>query len=575
MPHLPYRELPDADPGVPPLSAPSRYLGWLARRQRGLLSANAIFGIGWMVSQALVWAAVGHAIDAGIVHHDPRALGAWVAIVMALGLIQALCGSLRHQLAVTNWMHAAFRTSHLIGRHITASGDALTDEVPAGDIVNTVMADAMRVGGTFDSLARFLGSIVSWLVVSAILLGTSRQLGLVVLVGVPVLTMITVPLMRPLHRAQAAQRESAGRLAAMASDTVTGLRILRGIGGEDVFFENYQRQNDLVRSSGVTIATPQAGLESGQVLLPAVLTVIVTFLGAHDVLQGRLQPGQLVSFFGYTTFLTTPLRTAIEYFISVTRAYVGATKVLRILRIDSPVLDISPPRAWPADFSVIRDERSGAEVRRGTTVGFVSADSALVVPVIDRLGRFTADTEGVVVDSTPLGEISVSDVRRHLVVSEIEPRLFSGTLREELAGRRTLDDGALIDALYAASAEDVLEILDGGLDALVEERGRSLSGGQRQRVALARILATEVDVAMLVEPTSAIDAHSEQRIADRVAHARRGLTTVIVTSSPLLLETTDEVLVFDESRVVERGTHRELLDRSARYRRIVLRVEEP
>ena len=437
------------------------------------------------------------------------------------------------------------------------------------------MADAMRVGGTFDSLARFLGSIVSWLVVSAILLGTSRQLGLVVLVGVPVLTMITVPLMRPLHRAQAAQRESAGRLAAMASDTVTGLRILRGIGGEDVFFENYQRQNDLVRSSGVTIATPQAGLESGQVLLPAVLTVIVTFLGAHDVLQGRLQPGQLVSFFGYTTFLTTPLRTAIEYFISVTRAYVGATKVLRILRIDSPVLDISPPRAWPADFSVIRDERSGAEVRRGTTVGFVSADSALVVPVIDRLGRFTADTEGVVVDSTPLGEISVSDVRRHLVVSEIEPRLFSGTLREELAGRRTLDDGALIDALYAASAEDVLEILDGGLDALVEERGRSLSGGQRQRVALARILATEVDVAMLVEPTSAIDAHSEQRIADRVAHARRGLTTVIVTSSPLLLETTDEVLVFDESRVVERGTHRELLDRSARYRRIVLRVEEP
>jgi ABC-type bacteriocin/lantibiotic exporter with double-glycine peptidase domain len=574
MPHLPYRELPDAEPGSPPTHSPGRYLAWLARQQSGLLSLNAFFGVGWMVSQALVWAAVGEAIDAGVVHHDPRALLAWVAIVMGLGVVQALCGSLRHQLAVTNWMHAAFRTSHVIGRHITATGDALTDEIPAGDIVNTVMADAMRVGGTFDSSARFAGSIVSWLVVTFILLATSTQLGLIVLIGVPVLTCLTVPLMRPLHRAQAAQREAAGRLAAQASDTVTGLRILRGVGGEDVFYANYQRQNELVRRTGVRIATPQAGLESGQVLLPAVLTVVVTFLGAHDVMNGQLQAGQLVSFFGYTTFLTTPLRTAIEYVISVTRAYVGASKVLRIVRVGPTVRDTSEPRDWPAHVAELADARSGVTLRRSRVVGLVSADSADVVPLVDRLGRFRADALGVTLNDIPLEEYSLRDIRRHVVVSEIEPRLFSGRLRDELSPRGEHDDAAIAAALHAASATDVLALLEGGLEARVEERGRSFSGGQRQRLVLARALLTHADVLIMVEPTSAVDAHTEERIAARLRAFREGHCTALVTTSPLLLETTDEVYVLHEGHVIAHGTHHDLVASSTPYRHIVLRTEE-
>jgi ABC-type multidrug transport system fused ATPase/permease subunit len=437
------------------------------------------------------------------------------------------------------------------------------------------MADAMRVGGTFDSSARFVGSVVSWLVVTVIVLGTSVQLGLIVLLGVPVLTCLTIPLMRPLHRAQAAQREAAGRLAALASDTVTGLRILRGVGGEDVFYNNYQRQNELVRQSGVTIATPQAGLESGQVLLPAALTVIVTFLGAHEVMNGHLRPGQLVSFFGYTTFLTTPLRTAIEYVISVTRAYVGAGKVLRILRVAPKVRDTDHPLAWPAHFDELRDARSGVTLRRGILTGLVSADSASVVPIVERLGRFHADTHGVTLDDTPLDAFALADTRRHVVVSEIEPRLFSGRLRDELTTHSAPDAEAIEASLHAASASDLLELLEGGLEARVEEGGRSFSGGQRQRLILARALLTRADFLILVEPTSAVDAHTEQRIAERLREARDGRGTALVTTSPLLLERTDEVYLFHGSHVVARGTHRDLLANSAHYRRIVLRTDEP
>ncbi len=574
MPHLPYSELPVSSPGTPPTSSPPRYLAWLAGRQRGILTLNAIFGIGWMVCQALVWAAVGDAIDRGIANHSPHELLVWVLIVMALGATQALFGSLRHQLAVTNWMQAAFRTTQLIGRHITTTTTALTDEIPAGDIVNTVMADAMRVGGAYDSLARFLGSIVAWLVVSFILLSTSVQLGLIVMIGVPALMALTVPLMKPLHRAQASQREASGRLAAQASDTVTGLRILRGVGGEDVFLDNYKRQNDLVRRTGFRIATPSAGLDSGQIFLPAILTVVVTFLGAQDVMHHTLQAGQLVSFFGYTTFLTTPLRTAIEYIMQVTRAYVGGNKVLRILRTSPTVADAGQTQPWPATFEEIVDPISGVSIPRGRIVGLVSAQTSDVMGMVDRVGRFTADGGGARIDQTPVEAIALADIREHVVVSEVEPRLFSGPLRDELTPRGDVADEGILVALDAASATDLLVQLENGLDTWVEERGRSFSGGQRQRLSLTRAFLTNADVLILIEPTSAVDTHTEHRIARRLRTTREGRTTVIATSSPLLLEETDLVYLIADGIVIASGSHAELLATTPAYQRIVLRSDD-
>ena len=573
MLHLPYRELPVGDPGAPDTGSPLRYLAWLARHQRWLLSLNALFGIGWMVSQALVWAAVGAAIDHGIQPHNDAELFKWVAVVVALGLFQAFCGALRHQLAVTNWMSATYRTIQLIGRHIATTGPALTDEIPAGDVVNTVAADAMRIGGSYDSFARFSGAVVAWIVVSFILLSTSVQLGLIVLLGVPILGSLTVPLMKPLHATQAAQREAAGRLAALGSDTVAGLRILRGVGGEEVFLENYRHQSQKVRVAGTRIAAPQAGLESGQVLLPAILTGVVTFLGARDVMNGSLQPGQLVAFFGYSSFLTTPLRTAIDYVIMSTRAYVGAGKVLRILRIQPIVTDPENPVAWPARLSRLEDQRSGVVVERGQLVALVTDTPDHAAILVDRLGRFVPDTDDVLVNGVAISSFALADVRSHVIVSEIEPRLFSGELRYELMPHGLVDDERILEVLQATSSLDVLDALEDGLSTTVEERGRGFSGGQRQRLSLARAILTNADVLILVDPTSAVDTHTEGRIAARLREVRGEHTTLVATSSPLLLEKMDVVFVVLDGQVTEHGTHRELVARSSTYRQIVLRED--
>ena len=573
MLHLPYRELPVADPGTPDTRSPARYLIWIARQQTWLLILNALFGIGWMVSQALVWTAVGGAIDHGIVQHSTSGLMLWVGIALALGLFGALCGALRHQLAVTNWMNAAYRTVQVIGQHISHTGTALTDEIPAGDIVNTVASDAMRIGGAYDVFARFMGAIVSWVVVSIILLTTSLQLGLIVLLGVPILASMTTPLMRPLHTTQAAQREAAGRLAALGSDTVAGLRILRGVGGEDVFLNNYRSQSALVRTAGNRIATPQAGLESGQVLLPAILTAVVTYLGARDVMDGSLQPGQLVAFFGYATFLTTPLRTAIEYVIATTRAYVGAGRVLRILRVQPTISDCAQPTPWPTRVEMLEDDQTGMRVEAGQLVAIVTETPAEASVLCDRLGRFSSDAAGVRVNGVEIANYALADVRTNVVVSEIEPRLFSGSLRHELLPHGDPLDRPILEVLESTSSLDILDALEDGLDTLVEERGRSFSGGQRQRLSLARAILTGAEVLILVEPTSAVDAHTEGRIAARLRSVRSGAMTVVATTSPLMLERMDTVFVVGGGRVIEHGTHHELAERSASYRRIVLREE--
>ena len=571
--HLPYRELPVGDPGIPETRSPLRYLVWLARHQRWLLTLNALFGIGWMVSQALVWAAVGAAIDHGVENHDSGSLFKWVAVVVALGFLQAVCGALRHQLAVMNWMNATYRTIQVIGRHVAKTGPALTDEIPAGDVVNTVAADAMRIGGSYDSFARFMGAIVAWIVVSFILLATSLQLGLIVLLGVPILGSLTVPLMKPLHRTQAAQREAAGRLAALGADTVAGLRILRGVGGEEVFLNNYRAQSQLVRVAGTRIAAPQAGLESGQVLLPAVLTGLVTFLGARDVMNGTLQPGQLVAFFGYSSFLTTPLRTAIEYIIQSTRAYVGAGKVLRILRVQPIVTEPESPVAWPLRLVRLEDRRSGVFVERGQLAAYVTDTPDEATLIADRLGRFVADTDDVFINGVAIGSFSLDDLRAHVIVSEIEPRLFSGELRYELMPHGIVDDEAIFRVLQATSSLDVLDALEDGLSTTVEERGRGFSGGQRQRLSLARAILSNADVLIMVEPTSAVDTHTEGRIAARLREVRGDRTTLVATTSPLLLEKMDVVFVVQNGLVVESGTHAQLVAGSSRYRQTVLRED--
>jgi ABC-type multidrug transport system fused ATPase/permease subunit len=455
--------------------------------------------------------------------------------------------------------------------------------MPTGEVVATVASDSMRLGGLYDVSARFAGAIVSYIVVAVILLSKSRPLGLVVLIGVPFLVSTLSLILRPLQRRQAEQREQSGKLTTLGADTVAGLRVLRGIGGEQQFLRRYQEQSQRVRAAGVQVAGVQAGLDAAQVLLPGVFVVLVTWLGAQFALEGTITPGDLVQFYGYAAFLVMPLRTATEFADRATRAHIAARKIIRVLstqpdttdtRGTGSVQDAGPDDiAEPARGAPLTDPSSNVTITAGRMTAIVSAHPEESRALADRLGRFGPTSTQVHLDGVAIADLPLAMVRRRIVVSEIDPRLFTGSLREELDPHGIHDDATILRALMVASGEDVMEALPRGLDSDVEERGRSFSGGQRQRLALTRALLTNAETLVLVEPTSAVDTHTEARIAVRLAGARAGRTTVVMTASPLLLDQADAVILLSDGVATARGTHKELMADSPAYKDTVVRGE--
>jgi ABC-type multidrug transport system fused ATPase/permease subunit len=574
--HLPWadvRALPLTDPGTPDLRSAGRYLWWVAKGQRRSLLGGIAFGVLWMSGQAVVPALIGHAID-GLTQRNTAALVEWSAWLLAVGLVQAGAGVARHRFAVGNWLVATFRTQQLVSRTAARLGASLPAQVGTGDVVSVTAADVFRVGGAYDVSARAAGAVVSFLVVAVILLRGSVFLGLVVLLGVPLLTLVVAPLLRPLKARQSDQRRLVGELTTLGADTVAGLRVLRGIGGEETFLDRFRASSQRVRMAGVRVAKVQALLDAAQVLLPGIFIVAVTWLGARLAVEGDLTVGQLVAFYGYAAFLVTPLRTATEAADKVTTALVSAARVVAVLRLEPLLAEPASPApepGWPAD---VVDPTSGLVVPAGRLVGVAAAVPEDAAELADRLGRYADAAEQVTLGGVPLGDLPLDTVRRLVLVSDKDPRLFTGTMRGELDPHGcTADDDDLLAAVRTADAQDVLDALPDGLDSEVEERGRSLSGGQRQRLVLARALIADARVLVLDEPTSAVDAHTEARIAQALHAAREGRSTVVMTTSPLMLEQCEEVAFLDGGTVVDVGRHRALLHGNPLYRAVVTRGE--
>ncbi len=565
------RRLPLDHPGVADHRSPGRFLAWLVRQQARTLAVGIVLGIVWMLCQAVMPAVIGLAIDRGVTAKDPGALLRWTGLMLGIGLLQAVAGIMRHRFAVTNWLTAAYTVVQLVTRTTVTLGATLPKRVATGEVVAIGTNDLSHIGNALDVTARAAGAVVSFGVVAFLLLRTSVLLGVVVLVGVPLLLLLLAPLLKPLQRRTLAQREMMGDLSNLATDIVGGLRVLRGIGGEQVFHDRYVRESQRVRSAGIQVGRLQSVLDAAQVALPGVFVVLVVWLGARLAVRGTISVGELVAFYGYAAFLMIPLRTATEAMNKWIRAFVSARRICRVLALRPELTDPELPSQGPPVGSDLVDVTSGVRIRAGLLTALVCDRPEETALVADRLGRYV---EGDVRwGEVPLEQLPRALVRDRIVVSDTSSTLFSGVLRDQLDVRGR-GDAAVASALWAASADDVLESVPDGLDSVVAERGRSFSGGQRQRLVLARALAADPEVLVLVEPTSAVDAHTEARIADRLHAHRQGRTTVVTTTSPLVLDRADQVVLLVGGRVEAVGAHRDLLREVAAYRAVVTREEE-
>ncbi|MFC9972663.1 ABC transporter transmembrane domain-containing protein [Spirillospora sp. NPDC127200] len=554
------KSLPVKDPGTPDHRSPASYLRWLVRVNAPTVAGAAGLGVVWMLAQALMPAVIGRAIDQGLAAEDSGALALWTGALLGLAVVQAAAGVLRHRLSVFNWLASAYRTVQVVTRQATRLGATLPKRLSAGEVVSVGISDVAHLGDAVDILGRGSGAVAAIVAVATILLVASPQLGLVVLVGVPLILLLAAPLLRPYRRREDEHRELVGRLNTHATDLVAGLRVLRGIGGEALFAERYRSESQRVRRAGVAVAAAESRLNGAEVLLPGLLVALVTWMGARFAADGEISVGQLVAFYGYAVFLIHPLKTLGEAAGKLTKGHVAAGRVVALLDIDPELPATGTAR--PPGLAELADAASGLVVRPGVLTAVAAADPRDAQAIADRLGRY-ADGE-VTYGGVPLREIA--DLRDRVLVAVNEDRLFSGPLTASLS---TTGRGDLRTALETADAQDIVAAV--GADAHVAEAGREFSGGQQQRLRLARALAADPEVLVLVEPTSAVDAHTEARIADRLRTARPGRTTLVCTTSPLLLDRADHVVYVENGEVVAEGAHRELLAAAPRYAAVVTR----
>ncbi len=609
-----FHPLPGETPTSPPdLRSPAGFLRWQLRQQTSVIAGATLVGVLWQLPLTVGPWLVGRAVDQGMLAGSVPATLQWSALLLLVTLVGAGFGIAMHTLVVRSWLIALYGTTLMVTRKAVQLGHVLPRRTPTGEVLSVAASDADEFGGLTEITARGLSQLVAYLTVATIVLSTSPALGLMVLAAAPVLVGVALPLLRPLHRRQESERTRSSTLTSMATDIVAGLRILRGIGGESTFGRNYARQSQLTRRAGVSAGVWQAAIEAVGVLLSGCFLVLLMYAGTRAVDAGELTVGELVSFLGYGLFMVGPIRTFFELAQKVTRALVSARKAVAVLDLAPPWSEPAAPVSPPGDGDLV-DEVSGFVAHPGRLTVVVSAVPEASAALADRLGRwFTAEEEppplleptgrrwgrsararrverravlaardaeraarpwGVTYGGVDLGAVPLDELRRTILVSDTSSSLFAGTLQAAVDPHRRLTREQAETALLTASAEDVYDALPGGWAGELDERGRGLSGGQRQRVVLARALAADPRVLVLVEPTSAVDAHTEARIAERLAEHRRGRTTVVTTVSPLWLHQADHVVLLSGGRVVAEGRHEDLLSDEPGYRDVVVRSLE-
>jgi ATP-binding cassette subfamily B protein len=556
---------------------------------RGVVGA-VCSGLLWQVGAVGAPLVVKYAIDRGIVTHDRHNLEIWLVALLAVGLLEAAAGGVRHIFAIRNRSASDARVRDAIFAHALRLDAAYHDRVGAGELLSRASSDSQHVARMMDSIGHTIGYIVTVVAVATVMLVLDPHLALLVLIPVPLVTVAAWLYSRRYDVGTRRLQEAWGETATLVEEAVSGIRVVKGLGAGDALSRRFREKSDRIIDRALDLARLDAVFNPLLEMLPIVGIGVVLWVGGRQAISGGLSTGTFVAFSAYVVMLVWPLRVLGQRVTTVQKALAAGTRITEVLEAE-PMLreprhaaELDRPVRGDVRLDRVRfghqDERpvlDGLDLHLapGESLALVGATGSGKSTVAGLLARLYDPEDGrVLLDGHDLRELRLADVRSAVALVFEETFLFSESVRENIRfGRPKAGDEEVVRAAELAGAAEFVADLPEGYDTILGERGFSLSGGQRQRIAIARAILADPAVLVLDDATSAVDATKEHEIRAALAEVMQGRTTLVIAHRPATIALADRVAVLEGGRIVEEGTHGELLAGSDRYRAL-LALEE-
>jgi len=579
------------------LEQTQRSEGWkllrgLLRDQRRNLVIGGVIGITWASFKVAIPQVTKFAINNGIEKDGP--LLGWAITIACLGVVTGVLSGLRRYVAFreSRWAETLLREklfSHVLGLNI-----GYHDKTQTGQLMSRASSDLMQIQAFIVMIPITLSNVIQIFAVATILFITDPVLAIVAMLPLPFVNISARRFSNRIHPISIAVQAEQAQLANVVEESVSGVRVIKGFGAEQVQFEKLEKEADDIFGEAMKAAKIRSNFLPAIDVLPALGAVGVLGVGGHRVLSGQLSIGDLVAFNVYLTLLVWPLRNIGMIVALGQRAAAALVRIQEVLSTNSEITDPqvakSLPRATNSQLGAIKFDHVqfgydpvqpvltnfNLEIMAGESIAIVGATASGKSTVARLLLRFYDTNNGhIFLDGIDIRKLKLRDLRQEIGVVFEDTVLFNDTVTNNISfAKPNAAQADLERAAKLAGAHDFILQLPNKYETIIGERGFSLSGGQRQRIAIARAIISDPRVLVLDDATSAVDPSKEGEIRDAMRTVMSGRTTIVIAHRPGTIALAERVVFIDDSTIAAIGKHEELVASNTRYREVLASMEQ-
>jgi ATP-binding cassette subfamily B protein len=540
------------------------------------------------ITTLIVPVAVRRMIDFGFTPEGIALINSYFSVMIAVVAVLAFASAARFYLVMTIGERIVADLRRDVFAHLISLSPAFFDSARSGELISRLTADTTQIKSAVGaSVSIALRNFVLFVGAATMMVITSPRLSGFVLLAIPLIVLPLVAFGRWVRRLSRNAQDTLAEATAYASELVGAIRTVQAYTGEQLANARFGREVEQAYQAARSSTRARAVLTAIIIFIVFTSVVAILWVGSHDVLTGSITPGRLGQFVLYTAFAAAGLGQLSEVWGEVSAASGAAERLFEILRVKSQITAPASPRALPVpargdvsfeNVSFAYRSRPDARaidgvslsVRAGEKVAIVGPSGAGKSTLFHLLLRFYDPASGVIsFDGVPIGAADPRELRSRIALVPQESVAFATTARENIRfGRPDASDLEVERAAELAHAAEFINRLPGRFEAQLGERGVTLSGGQRQRIAIARAILRDAPLLLLDEATSSLDAESETLVQTALEELMRRRTTLVIAHRLATVLSCDRIMVMDQGRIVEQGTHASLVAAGGLYARL-------